>query len=208
MARALQLLHGPNRTQRLMEFIFHICGYLCHQDPERSFTWIGGSAFCARCSGFYLGAGAFVLTLLAARRGLGWTCGPGVLAVLMTLALATPGEVVLEIVGVPGSNTARFVLGVGTGVCVAAMCMSERSAHMPAALRGLGLIAKSVSGALLFSTAVFATSSRNGSNSAGIFNLASLLGLGAFIMALTTCLVRIIRDLASWHLAHKEGWDG
>jgi uncharacterized membrane protein len=90
---------------------------VCHQQPERSFVFFGGSvAVCARCLGIYLGAAMGLL--LRVSRPIAWTCLTAAVALNLVDWLA-------EIAGRHGNwMGTRFTLGLALGVAGALIVSS------------------------------------------------------------------------------------
>lgn len=60
---------GSGAPHALAASVYAIGHVLCHQRPERSFSWAGQAwPVCARCTGIYLGAAIGVLLAQALRR--------------------------------------------------------------------------------------------------------------------------------------------
>ncbi len=91
---------------------------VCHQQPERSFFWFGGSvAVCARCVGIYLGAAAGLLLRVSRRVARGW--------LIAALALNLV-DWAAELVGLHGNwMGARFALGLALGATVAMLVIAS-----------------------------------------------------------------------------------
>ena len=85
---------------------------VCHQQPERSFFWFGGSvAVCARCLGIYLGAAVGLLK-----------CVPRRVAMQLLMVTVTVNAIdwVAELAGLHGNwMLVRFALGVALGTAAA-----------------------------------------------------------------------------------------
>jgi uncharacterized membrane protein len=105
------------------EWLFPLCGFICHQRPERSFFLEGSQLpICARCSGLYAGAAAaapfalFIASPLNTSR-----------ARLIALAAALPTAITwtLELLRVaPFSNMTRFVAALPLGFAAAWLVLS------------------------------------------------------------------------------------
>ena len=95
-----------------------LCGFICHQRPERSF-FLGGSQLpvCARCTGLYVGAAvAAPLALVIATR----LSARGARAALAMAALPTALTWTLEFTGIAAfSNVVRFVAALPLGSAAA-----------------------------------------------------------------------------------------
>ena len=114
---SLLLGHGHAVAGALLQRGFAL---VCHQQPERSFWWFGGSvAVCARCLGVYLGA-ALGLLLRSSRRS-AW---PAVV-VAATLNMM---DVATELARLHGNWLGvRFALGVLLGGATAVLAASSRN---------------------------------------------------------------------------------
>ena len=95
-----------------------LCGFICHQRPERSF-FIGGAQLpvCARCTGLYVGAAvAAPLALVIATR----LSARGARVALAMAALPTALTWTLEFTGIAAfSNVVRFVAALPLGLAAA-----------------------------------------------------------------------------------------
>ena len=101
---------------------------LCHQDPSRSFSWIGSPvAVCVRCLGIYLGVP--LALLLKAGKSTAARLLP--LALLLNLI-----DVAMEALHWHGSlSWPRFALGLVLGLGAGALFPSARSPELTAAGR-------------------------------------------------------------------------
>jgi uncharacterized membrane protein len=85
---------------------------VCHQQPERSFFWFGGSvAVCARCLGIYLGAAVGLLM-----------CVPRRVAIQLLMVTVTVNAIdcFAELAGLHGNwMLVRFALGIALGTAAA-----------------------------------------------------------------------------------------
>lgn len=103
----------------LSSFLYNIYSLVCHQQPERSFSFAGHKlGVCSRCTGIYL---TFFLTLLfylfKTKRFLN-------LRVFILLLLPTVLEKSLEIAGFVTGNWSRFISGTSFGILLG-MAFSE-----------------------------------------------------------------------------------
>jgi uncharacterized membrane protein len=99
-------------------WLFPLCGFICHQRPERSFFLDGSQLpLCARCSGLYAGAAAAAPLALFIASPLN-----GSRARMIALGAALPTAITwtLEFTGVaPFSNMMRFVAALPLGFVAA-----------------------------------------------------------------------------------------
>lgn len=100
-----------NFTANIMDSLFRLGSYICHQRPDRSFA-VGGYHFflCARCSGIYC---ALIVMLIAPRFR-----GPEkeflMLYIILIVSLIT--NAVTTVCPLLDTNPVRFILGALIGV--------------------------------------------------------------------------------------------
>jgi uncharacterized membrane protein len=107
--------------------IFAVGGVICHQLPERSFSWNGHQfPICARCTGMYASAAVGLLGWLMFKSARAWrrsVIDPRIaLRLIAVAAVPTALSVATGIVGVwDGSNTTRAVLAIPLGASAGAI---------------------------------------------------------------------------------------
>ena len=107
---------APELPPALAALVYAAGGFVCHQQPERSFHWHGEQlAVCARCTGIYLGAcSAALLAPLPPSVHARWTNPPARVAwLLATAAVPTVATVIAEWAG---WWSAPSIVRAGTGV--------------------------------------------------------------------------------------------
>ncbi|MFQ5651391.1 MAG: DUF2085 domain-containing protein [bacterium] len=94
----------------LYDLSFKICGYLCHQLPERSFFLFGAQfPLCFRCSGILIGS--LIFPVLAYRSAL-----PGPKVALLLLLPMVVDVTLLSTATWESTTVIRVLTGLGFGV--------------------------------------------------------------------------------------------